>query len=178
MKPLRARHARIERVVSNLLDEYQVVTPPVPVERIVKAHGIVLQSGDLGDADVSGFLARSLNRTTIGVNATHPKTRQRFTIAHEFAHYLLHEGIVSHIDKAYRVNFRSPASSEGTDVEEIEANFFAASILMPKEFLTADDAISALDSDERVQELANRYRVSGHAMSLRLANLYKYARPF
>jgi len=176
MNPLRARYARIERVVSNLLSEYQVAEPPVPIERIVKGHGITLQSGDLGD--VSGLLARSAGKTIIGVNAIHPPTRRRFTIAHEFAHYILHEGMHSHVDKGYRVNFRSAESSAGTHVPEIEANVFAASILMPKDFLDRDEAEFALDNDEAVQRLAARYRVSGHAMSLRLANLYSSARPF
>jgi len=176
MTPLRARYSRIERVVSNLLDEYQVVQAPVPIERIVRGHGITLQSGDL--ADVSGLLARSGNKTIIGVNADHPLTRRRFTIAHEFGHYILHEGMHSHVDKDYRVNFRSAESSAGTNVPEIEANFFAASILMPKQFLIGDDAISVLDNDDGVQRLAAKYRVSGHAMSLRLANLFKYQTPF
>jgi Zn-dependent peptidase ImmA (M78 family) len=86
--------------------------------------------------------------------------------------------MISHVDKEYRVNFRSAESSEGTNVEEMEANFFAATILMPKNFLDEDDARRALDNDERVRELAARYKVSGHAMSLRLANVYKFERPF
>lgn len=176
MKPLRPRYARIERVVSSLLEQYTVSAAPVPIERIVKGSGITLQTGDLGE--VSGLLARTLTTTIIGVNASHPKTRQRFTIAHEFGHYILHEGLVSHIDKEYRVNYRSTESSEGTNIEEVEANFFAANVLMPREFLDRDEADAALDSDEKVRELAARYKVSGHAMSLRLGNVYKYARPF
>jgi Zn-dependent peptidase ImmA (M78 family) len=135
-----------------------------------------VKSGDLGE--VSGLLARSVAKTTIGVNSTHPRTRQRFTVAHEFAHFILHDGITSHVDREYRVNFRSAESSQGTDIEEIEANFFAATILMPREFLDRDEARRALDSDELVQELAAKYKVSGHAMSLRLANVYKFERPF
>jgi Zn-dependent peptidase ImmA (M78 family) len=177
MNPLRARYARIERVVSNLLNEYQVREVPVAIERIVKAHNIVLQSGDLGD--VSGLLVRHGEKTVIGVNAGHPTTRRRFTIAHEFGHFILHAGMHSHVDKSYRVNFRSAASSAGTDVVEVEANFFAASILMPKQFLEKDEDVEgALDNDEGVQRLAAKYRVSGHAMSLRLANVFKTQTPF
>jgi Zn-dependent peptidase ImmA (M78 family) len=176
MKPLRPRYARIERVVSNLLEQHAVSAAPVPIERIVKGSGITLQTGDLGE--VSGLLARTLTTAIIGVNASHPKTRQRFTIAHEFGHYILHEGLISHIDKEYRVNYRSSESSDGTNIEEVEANFFAANILMPREFLDRDEADAALDSDAKVRELAARYKVSGHAMSLRLGNVYKYARPF
>jgi len=176
MKPLRVRYARIERVVSKLLENFNVTELPVPIDPIVRGLGIVVQSGDLGD--VSGLLARSADKTTIGVNSKHPRTRQRFTIAHEFAHFILHDGIVSHFDKEYRVNFRSAESSQGTSIEEMEANFFAATILMPREFLDRDEAWRALDSDELVQKLAARYKVSGHAMSLRLANVYNRERPF
>ena len=57
-------------------------------------------------------------------------------------------------------------------MEEIEANFFAASLLMPERFLDADGGVDAIDDDAMVSDLAARYQVSPQAMSLRLANLY------
>jgi len=182
MTPLRARYARIERLVGHLLSEHGIVDAPVPIDRIVKKTGIDLRYGKLDD--VSGLLVREAKGITIGVNSEHPFVRQRFTIAHEFGHYLLHEGISAHYDRDYkvesrvRVNFRSRESAQATNVEEIEANFFAASILMPKQFLDKDNALETLDSDTEVRKLASRYRVSGHAMSLRLANVYGDYRPF
>lgn len=104
--------------------------------------------------------------------------RQRFTIAHELGHFLLHEGITNHVDRSYRVNFRSAESSQATNVEEIEANYFAASILMPKHMLDARNAEEALDNDAMVGALAREFHVSRLAMSLRLANLYEQATPF
>ncbi len=172
----RARYAKIERLVSALLLERNISKPAVPVEKVVRKTGIAIRYGDLDD--VSGLLVRSGDSATIGVNINHPLVRQRFTIAHEFGHYLLHLGISSHYDRDYRVNYRSRESSQATDVEEIEANFFAASILMPKDFLDTDDAIQALDNDAAVERLAARYNVSRHAMSLRLGNVYGQYRPF
>jgi Zn-dependent peptidase ImmA (M78 family) len=176
MKPLRARYAKIERLVDAVLAEYGIKKPATPLDKILKKIGIELKYGDLGD--VSGLLVRSDEMATIGVNAKHPEVRQRFTIAHELGHYLLHAGLSSHFDRDYRVNYRSTESSQATNVEEIEANFFAASILMPKDFLEADEAIKALDSDVEVDKLAKRYAVSRHAMSLRLANVYRLQSPF
>jgi Zn-dependent peptidase ImmA (M78 family) len=176
MKPLRARYAKIERLVDSLLEEHHISRPAVPIEKLVKKLGIDVKEGDLGD--VSGLLVRTGVRATIGVNSKHLEVRRRFTIAHEFAHYMLHTGISAHYDRDYRVNYRSAESSEATNVEEIEANFFAASILMPKPFLDRDDALQALDSDREVAKLATRYNVSRHAMSLRLANVYKAYSPF
>lgn len=170
MRPLRARYSKIERLIDSLLAEHKISRPAVPIDKLVKKSNIALKFGDLGD--VSGLVVRAENSATIGVNSKHPTTRQRFTIAHEFAHFLLHEGISAHYDRDYRVNYRSAESSQATNVEEIEANFFAASILMPKTFLDADSALLALDDDTLVHQLAKRYDVSRHAMSLRLANLY------
>lgn len=174
--PRRARYSKIEKLIEGLLDQHDVTQLPVPVERIVSSYGIHLRKGDL--EDVSGLIVRDGPSVTIGVNAKQSRTRQRFTIAHEFGHFLLHDGMSSHVDHNYRVNFRSGASSLAVDVEEIEANFFAASLLMPKQFLDQADAIEALDSDTAVGHLARSFNVSRHAMSLRLGNVYRKYSPF
>lgn len=173
----RARYGKIERIVEDLLISDRVSDdPPVPVEAMMRRRGIEIRRGDLGD--VSGLLVRDGDRATIGVNSAHPPARQRFTIAHEFGHFILHEGIVDHVDHGYRVNYRNDVSSLAKDVEEIEANFFAASLLMPKRILDMCNGIDAIDDDRRVRELAKRFSVSAHAMSLRLANVYSRYAPY
>lgn len=176
MNLLRARYSKITKMVDMLLDQTSSIGPPVRVERIVRDFGVEVREGALGD--VSGLLVRSGNSAIIGVNSSQHRVRRRFTIAHEFGHFLLHEGISHHVDHSYRVNFRSEESSMATNVEEIEANFFAACLLMPKKFLDMDRAVEALDSDSMVRQLAKNYDVSQHAMSLRLANLYEHYTPF
>lgn len=176
MRPLRPRYARIERFVDKLLEEHDVTSPPVPVDKIARKIGVNLKYGDLGE--VSGLLVRVEGDATIGVNANHPPVRKRFTIAHELGHFLLHGGISSHYDRDYKINYRSSESSQATNIEEIEANFFAASLLMPRRFLNYDNAVDSLDNDISVGRLAERYRVSRHALSLRLVNLYGKYRPF
>ncbi len=130
--------------------------------------------------DVSGALLRDEHRTVIGVNALHPDTRQRFTIAHELGHLVLHTGHPVHYDRApFRINLRNAVSSEARDPEEIEANRFAAELLMPEAMLKRDlleQDIPGLDvSDEHALEtvrwLADRYKVSVQAMAIRLATL-------
>lgn len=172
----RARYTKIEKLVDGLLVEHDITNAPTPVENLVKDYGISLLKGDLGD--VSGLIVREGSSVTIGINSTQSPARMRFTIAHEFGHFLLHEGISSHVDHNYRINFRSSESSMATDVEEIEANFFAASLLMPKQFLMAKNSIEALDDDTGVSRLARDFKVSQHAMSLRLANVYRIHSPF
>lgn len=167
----RARYSKISAMVDALLGQHGQAAPPVRIEKIAKDLGIEIRTGDLGD--VSGLIVRSGDGAVIGVNSTQGRQRQRFTIAHELGHFLLHEGLNNHVDHNYRINYRSEESSKATNVDEIEANFFAASILMPKRFLDALNAEEALDSDNEVAEFAKQFDVSRHAMSLRLANLYE-----
>ncbi len=172
MIPARPRYARIERLADGLLREAGVSDPPVPIDDIVRGQGIVIQLMDLKEN--SGLVVRDGNRTVIGVNRDHAPTRRRFTVAHELAHALLHEGKEVHYDKDFRVDFRSGASSLGVDVVEMEANFFAASILMPWRFLEADPLVAGLDfenADVAIKAVAARYKVSPHAMSIRIGNL-------
>jgi Zn-dependent peptidase ImmA (M78 family) len=168
----RPRYGRIEQLTDGLLVQAGVTGPKVPVDRIITARGIMIEpSTSLGD--VSGLVLRKGNDVIIGVNRRDTPARQRFTLAHELAHALLHPGKEVRFDKDFRVNLRSEASGLGVDVEEIEANFFAACLLMPRRFLEADPEAALVDveNEQAVKKLANRYGVSPHAMSIRLGYL-------
>src|SRR5205807_1445307 len=54
-------------------------------------------------------------------NADHAYVRQRFTVAHELGHLLLHGYTTPHADSNFRVRFRDAESSTGSVREEIEA---------------------------------------------------------
>jgi len=170
--PLRVRYTKIAELVERLLDENGVTVAPVPVEKIAKSRGIVVTKRRLED-DVAGFLLRSEGSMFIGVNQSQAPTRQRFTIAHELGHALLHEGDELHVDKDFRINFRDVVSSLATNVEEIESNTFAAWLLMPSRLLIKQIRSGHLDIDngDEVEKLAGRYQVSSQAMTYRLANL-------
>ena len=172
MKPVRPRWALVERRVTELLAKYGVNEPPIPIETLIRSEGIELHYPDLGD-DVSGVLVRQSGGMVIGVNRRHSKARQRFTAAHELGHALLHEGSEVHHDQVFRMNLRSDLSSQGIDPEEIEANHFAASLLMPRITLERDPSAFLIEIEDAtaVSSLARRYGVSAHAMALRLAAL-------
>ena len=171
MAVARARYGLIERLTDALVSEFAGSSPPVPVERIAVAKGCTIRPSDL--KEISGILVRSPSGSVIGVNRNHLETRRRFTIAHELGHYLLHEGEGVTYDEDFRVSLRSDQSSTGTDVVEIEANFFAASLLMPNRLLLADPRTSTieLENPEATSDLARSFGVSTQAMTLRLARL-------
>jgi len=167
------RRRKIESLVQALLATYKVKEAPVPVEKIAKAKGARIFYQSLED-DVSGFIYRDPSQTVIGVNTHHAPVRQTFTMAHELGHLLLHDQEQLHIDRGFRVRLRDDVSSQGTDEAEREANFFAASLLMPREFLESDlageDSVDLLE-DEFLRDLARRYGVSAQALVNRLKNL-------
>lgn len=95
----------------------------------------------------------------IFINKEHNSNRQRFTIAHEIAHFLLHKDLIGNgiTDNAL---YRSGLSSK----VEIEANALAAEILIPIDLLE-----EALRNDiQTIEELAKVFRVSESCMSIRL----------
>jgi Zn-dependent peptidase ImmA (M78 family) len=171
------RKKHIRSLVDQLLREHNVTAPEVPVSAIAESLGIEIRRDD-ADEGRSGFLVRHTDsgRAVIGVNDRHPKPRQRFTIAHELGHYLLHEGELVHFD-AERPGFRVNLRSEGTSSDmEREANLFAAELLMPSRFLERDKRIVELDllepsSADILQSVAKDYGVSVQALTYRLANL-------
>lgn len=164
---------RIEAIVHGLLTSHKIMRPPVPVERLIRAHGIrtVMKSMD---NNVSGFILREGETPIIGVNSYHPSVRQRFTMAHELGHFLLHKENGIHIDEADFLFYRDERSSEGTDVDERDANFFAATLLMPEEFLRKDIAALrnlTVHDDSAMRTLAKKYGVSTQALVFRISSL-------
>ena len=147
--------------------------PPVPVERLAKRLGVEVRYEPL-NGNLSGMLFREGGRAIIGVNSLHARSRQRFTIAHELGHLALHERQGIHLDRKFPiVRQRDGRSSLAIDPEEIEANGFAAELLMPAAMLENDlaDADPYYEDDELIRWLADRYEVSLQAMAIRLGNL-------
>jgi Zn-dependent peptidase ImmA (M78 family) len=169
--PIRRR--KIDAMVETLLAENGIIEAPVPVPQIAKAQGARIYVDSL-EGDLSGFLFRDNDQAVIGVNTQHHPNRQNFTIAHELGHLLLHDQEQLHVDREFRVRLRNDVSSQGTEEAEREANFFAASLLMPKDFLEADLAneeyVDLLD-DVFLHGLARKYGVSTQALVNRLKNL-------
>ena len=163
----------IEEQATKLLEENDVRRAPVPVDAIARAMGLDVRYSPTTD-DVSGALIRNGKSAVIAVNSAQHENRQRFTIAHEIGHFILHKRAQRHFDEDFRIDYRNSVSSEATERDEIQANIFAAALLMPEKFLRRDILrmeADESDSDHVIQLLALRYKVSSRAMELRLLNL-------
>jgi Zn-dependent peptidase ImmA (M78 family) len=158
-----------EKKASELLEKTGVSQLPISVEKIARDLGAEIQY-EAFEGEVSGMLYRGEGQTLIGVNSTHGVTRQRFTLAHECAHLLLHKGVF--IDRLVRVNWRDGTS----DTEEVQANAFAAELLMPRKLMQREiERLIArsrqIAPEQLIAELAETFRVSQEAMRYRLVNL-------
>ena len=94
-------------------------TFPISVKAICDKLGLKIK--DINNDNISGRMDRINN--TIYINSKEAPVRQVFTLAHELGHYKLHDAS----DVLHRHSYYS------TDPKELEANHFAACLLMPKE---------------------------------------------
>lgn len=164
--------AEIEEKAIGLLGSMSALVNPVPVDVIAHRLGLRVDYAPLGN-EVAGILVIDEGVATIGVNHAHPEVRQRFTIAHEIAHFVLHREYCSlFIDKEYTAIFRDIRAASGKDRLEIQANQFAAALLMPIALLEAEIREQHLDlgDEEALQSLVDAFTVSAQAMVYRLTN--------
>lgn len=161
---------KIENKVQELLSTFDVRRPPVAVDKIARKLNLLLCPLPADD-EISGAIIRKDGHVVIAVNPAHHINRQRFTIAHELGHYFFHEGLEEHVDQNFRVAWRNANSSKAINWAEVEANRFAAELLMPTIFLQNDlESLDAIDK-RTVLLLAKKYVVSPEAMKIRLSQL-------
>lgn len=165
--------ARAKKQAERLIEQMGIAKTQshVDVEAIAHKLGLAVVRMPLGD-DISGMLVTKAGSTTICIANDQPANRQRFTIAHEVGHHVLRHlfaGEHVHVD---RVIMRNSSSSEGTDLREIEANQFAASLLMPAEMVHHHlQGLKSQYIEAVVRQLAKQFKVSEQAMAFRLSSL-------
>lgn len=172
----RSELLKTESFASELILKNHIVAPSVDVEEIAHNLGLDVIPYDLGEG-VSGALFIQKNKGFIGYNPTHHKKRIRFTIAHEIGHFILHKKSESNkifIDKDFIVKYRSTNNYSSSEYkQELEANSFAAELLMPKIMIRS--ALSEpkfnLPEPDLIEELAKLFDVSIPAMTIKLSNM-------
>lgn len=154
---------------------YGITSAPVPVEAIAKHMGVDVRYAALDD-ELSGMIFIKDGRPIIGINRLHHPNRQRFTIAHELGHFVMHKKLITnevHVDRQFRVLMRDGNAGSGTQKEEVEANRFAAALLMPEALVLKAIADHTFDIDDEnpLSELAKQFKVSRQTMEYRVRNL-------
>lgn len=160
-----------------------VRTIPIPVDKIAKTLGARVTYSPL-DEELSGVVFIKDDMPIIGVNSLHHENRQRFTIAHEIAHLQLHRPYITqnvHVDKRFSeaVLRRDGNSAAGTERLEIEANQFAAALLVPRSHLEEllDETEMDVEDEQGLEELARKFKVSKAMLQYRIRNLAESLSP-
>lgn len=165
----------IEYLAHEVLQSYDIDTVPVDPIAIAKNLGIKVYSSSFnsyrGDTVLGAITIHEDGQGEIIVNKNNNYKRQRFTVAHELGHYFMHrvnnsnyEVVDMHISSGYCTN----------DPEEIQANDFAAALLMDKYMIYENlEIIKKLNFSkyQSIRYLADKFKVSNQAMEYRLKKL-------
>ncbi|QBY00281.1 ImmA/IrrE family metallo-endopeptidase [Rhodophyticola sp. CCM32] len=152
-----------------LIEEFQA-NESVAVGALAQRLGLRIKVANLGPGN-SGQISRNADGGyIIKVNRFEAKERQRFTIAHEIAHFLLHRDIIDASPEGIRdtVLYRSGAPEN----IEYQANRLAADILMPRGSVERRlGELGGRVSEGVIEVLAQDFKVSKGAMEIRLQNV-------
>ena len=172
--------------IENKLNKLKSADFPVNISTIIKSLELELLLIDDKEYFSGSIEKDESNKYIIKVNANHPIERQRFTIAHEIGHYLLHKDEIDEkADHTAVQDFsdtyvlrgvgRNSNNSLGA-TKELEANEFAARLLMPKDSVI--DQLKKLAEfnkgftlDDYAKVLCNSFIVSKEAMKIRINNI-------
>lgn len=161
-------------VAQMILDKLGIEEVPIPIVAIMKSLNFQVVAGELKD-EISGIigidddLAKNFKSSkVIAINNKDNVGHQRFTMAHELAHYLFDFDVSNQI-----VYYNTYNTFEDENEEERRANYFAANLLMPekkfkKEF---DNVVIKNNLYVTVEKLSQIFQVSGEAVRRRISEL-------
>lgn len=173
----RARAAEPRRKLARdialaLLKKYNVTKPAVDVETLARACGLTVAYVDVV-GKLSGQLYPDLREVAVNTH-DRSRARQRFTLAHELGHWQLGHHRLGELPAdtlGFAGAFEDEGSSEGRSTVEIEANTFAAELLMPSPWIRKN---SKPLSDGAPHRLAKQYEVSDQAMFYQLMHCGRF----
>lgn len=148
---------------AKVISKYGFTKPPIDPEAIAEDMGIDVVYANFSPSakdKISGFI--QFEPLRIVVNNDIRPNRMTFTIAHELAHYLMHQNYAK--SNNYRVMPRTNVHDD-KPAEEQEADCFAAELLVPMDMLKSyKDYASS-------RELARIFAVSEDVILNRLKRL-------
>lgn len=106
------------------------------------------------------------DRAIATINPSGVRGRERFSIAHELGHWLLHRG------RSFKCRVDDPGANLSSErVLEKEADSFAAHLLMPRSIFNPLVASLGNPTFQQLSRVAGEFETSTMATTLRLANI-------
>ena len=158
---------RIEKCALDLLDLYGIESPNYEIKDLCAAEGLKVKVGALSNIDA--WLVRTgPNKGIIRLNNSIVENgRTRFSIAHELGHWKLHPKISQGF-----LCTTNDLTDYVNNKEEIEANNFAANLLMPKKWIR-QETWKCDPSFDIISKLAKEFSMTLTASSRRYVELSK-----
>ncbi|MBI2011382.1 ImmA/IrrE family metallo-endopeptidase [Candidatus Daviesbacteria bacterium] len=155
----------LEQVLGKIID----LKPPINLAKVLEYFDVSLSLARFKVPSVAGAFDKRLKM--IYLSKDEPYKRQFFTAAHELGHLVLNHK--KNFDVFYRQQLSEfnglsaeARAKEGKASEEKEANYFAASLLMPEELVK-----KFWNEKKDIELLAAYFGVSRSAAYWRLKNL-------
>lgn len=145
---------------------------PVDLDGLARRMGINVIRRPYEDDFCGSIECNSDGKFTIELNSTHADTRQRFTLAHEIGHFVLHRHLLGNgtsDNRAYRtMRTKGPFNTDIQHRHEVEANKFAANLIMPKALV---QSVREKLGNPSTLQIASLFGVSEKAMAIRLERI-------
>ena len=163
------RFREASRCAEELITELGIESLPIDPFEIAKSRGITIEAKQTQDGGVSGFLIRVGDEFCIGY-ATHIDNEgfRRFTVAHELGHYFL----PNHPEQLFPNGDGIHSSYGGfcsSDMLELEADHFAANLLMPATLFKKVLSESRKQGFAAVEFMADKCQTSITSTAIRFA---------
>ncbi len=159
-----AEQNSIDKVIENLLISTGFSYDKNNLLELAEKLGLKVMTTKFKDKSIRGFIDPA---NAIYINAEDTPKRQNFTLAHEIGHYKLHgNGHRERIDRYDYSYISNKEEREKKEKEETEANYFAASLLVPANKLKT--LIRELGRDLDTRLLANYFNVYETMLRIRI----------
>lgn len=174
-KKLKGSQITAQALLEILKKSNYEINIPIKIHEIIEILDIpVSKKPNFRKSKITGIISMKNGSPEIWINPmmNQNKERERFTLAHELGHFMLHIAPsfnnYEKEDKTIEWNRDS-----NWDIQEMEANRFAAELLMPNELIKKE--VSTLDPQEekenKIEKLANAFNVSKQAIKYRLQSM-------
>jgi len=169
---------QIESIVSEILMKNQIEnTPTIDITALVKKDGFTVNTEEM-DINTTGMLFADNDRKIITVNTVFRNPdkeddvifkKSRFITAHEYGHFILHKKQLGTPIYAHRDTYTR------TSPLELEADYFARSILMPldkfKDFYSFAKQIVGDDEKFLLKLLSKTFGATTKKVKLRIEDI-------